>query len=126
MKAVRELIDQTIVKHAPQWKVLADEAKPDVLDRITVRIFNQRVRRAPDAPMGSYEHTVNIRLVSHVTDVTIAETDLEAALDSLLEVIERHLAPLGALWDEAEKVIDSDTQTLAWDIPVRLITSRTE
>lgn len=122
MKAAREHVAKVLAEHVPaKWRVLSNENGTDVLDRLTVRVNNQRVRREPSAPMGSYDHTLNVRIVSHLTDQARAERDLEDALPELLQVIEDHL---GAAWDEAEKVLDPDTQTLAWDVPVHVITTR--
>lgn len=124
MKAARELVAAVLRKYLPAtWALLDDESGVDVLDRVTVRVRNQRVRRAPDAPMGAYDHTLLVRLTSHQTDPAKAERDLEDALPDLLAVLEDHL---GSAWDEAEKVLDPDTNTLAWDVPVHVITTRTE
>lgn len=124
MKAAREYVAHTLQQNLPSlWNIRSDENKLDRPDRISVRVRNQRVRRLPDAPLGSYDHTLLIRITSHLDDVAEAERQLEDALPDLLAVIEDHL---GTSWDEAEKVIDPDTQTLAWDVPVHVITERTE
>ncbi|GAA2172419.1 hypothetical protein GCM10009846_10280 [Agrococcus versicolor] len=122
MKAAREYVARVLAEHLPKaWRVVDNENGSDVIDRITVRVRNQRVRRLAEASMGAYDHTLLVRVTSHLTDQARAERDLEDALPDLLAVIEDHL---GAAWDEAEKVLDPDTQTLAWDVPVHVITSR--
>jgi hypothetical protein len=122
MKAAREYVAKALIAHLPAaWRVIDNENGIDVIDRITVRVRNQRVRRAPDAPMGAYDHTLLVRITSHLMDQARAEVDLEDAMPDLIAVIEDHL---GAAWDEAEKVLDPDTNTLAWDVPVHVITTR--
>ncbi|WP_144719244.1 hypothetical protein [Agrococcus jejuensis] len=122
MKAAREYVAATLRDHLPKsWLVIDVESAPDTLDRTMVRVRNERVRRAADAPLGAYDHTLLVRITSHHDDQPKAERDLEDSLSDLLAVIEDHL---GSAWDEAEKVLDPDTNTLAWDVPVHVITTR--
>ena len=123
MRAAREFAKATLTEHLPStWRVVSTEVGLDHLDRLTVRVSNQAVKRAEAAPMGAYDSTLLLVLISPNSDLSQAETELEDALEVLIEVIEDHF---GTAWDEASKVLYADDR-MAWQIPLHVLTSRTE
>lgn len=103
-----------------QWRYYDYLVDPDVLDRLSLVVAATGVERLRDAPMGAYDHTVTITLVSPNADFEQAEDELEPALDDLITAIEDHLQ---LPWEPATKVLYRD-RYLAWEVPVRVITSR--
>lgn len=121
MRAAREFAVAELTKGLPTWRVVSTEVGLDNLDRLTIRVSVQSVKRAEAAPMGAYDTTLLLTVVSPNSDFTQAEVELEDALDDLIPVIEDNF---GTAWEEATKVLHEDR--LAWDIPLHIITSRTE
>lgn len=123
MRAAREFVKAALTEHLPSaWRVVTTEDGLDRLDRLTVKVTNQNVRRSDAAPMGAYDNTVLLTLISPNSDFAKAEGELEDALEVLIEVVEEHF---GTAWEEASKVQYTDSY-MAWDIPLHIITSRKE
>lgn len=120
--AARAFIAETIREHAPKaWRVVASHEELGTLDRITVVVSVSRIARAAEAPMGAYDTTALVSLVSPIEgNHDKAEAQLEEAIGDLLVILERKL---GTAWEPAELRIFRD-RNLAWDIPVHVITSR--
>ena len=122
MKAAREFVTAKLTEHLPKnWRVIGHEANPDTLDRLTVLVSVTAVQREESAPMGAYDTTVTLTVVSPIQDnLAAAESELEDALETVVFVIEDNF---GTAWDPASKVSYAD-RYLAWDVPVHVTTSR--
>lgn len=117
----RTWIADSLRKSLPKtWRVIDTEMTLDRPSTYVVKVSNQRIKRAEVAAPGSYDYTLNVRLISPNEDAAKAEAGLEDALDLLFPALEEQF---GWAWDEAEKVLDPDTNTLAWDVPIRVYVS---
>lgn len=123
MRAAREFVAKTLREHLPaDWRIVDRAAAPvERVDRITVLVQTNAVRRAEQAPIGAYDTTVLLTLVHPNTDPAQAEPLLEDALEVLVLAIEDHLQ---TAWDEATKGLYQDTAHLAYGVPLHVITSR--
>lgn len=120
--AARLYVANTIREHAPKgWSVVDTLENLDALKSVTVVVSVSRIARAAEAPMGAYDTTALVSLVSPITDnLERAELELEEHIGELLTILERKL---GIAWEPAELRLFRD-RNLTWDIPVHVITSR--
>lgn len=122
MASVREVVRDELRARVPRsWRIIDWQTEVDQLDSLTLVLSVSRMRRAAEAPMGAYDVTVTVTLVSPQSDnLRRAEGELEDALGELVPIIED---AFGMGWDEASKSLYAE-KYLAWDIPVHYIASR--
>lgn len=123
MKAARIHVAEIMREAFPAWRVIDNYERPDVLDRLTLLVSVTEIARERSAPIGAYDSTVTLTLVSPIAvNHPAAAAELEDALPDLLDAIETHL---GSAWEPAKFGAYNDTY-IAWEVPVHVILTREE
>lgn len=117
----RAFIEERVRPQLPKgWRYFDYPIDPDILDGPALVVATSGIERLAQAPMGSYDQTVTLTLVSANADFEQAEDELEDTLGTLIGLIEDHLQ---LPWEPASKVLYRE-RYLAWEVPVRVVTSR--
>ena len=116
---VRELIQPLITGN--RWSVKPHTVKQvQTLSRPTVFIEHTGIDPLEAAPVAHVSNTCVVTIVSHRTDYTQAEDDLDVPVAQLIAALDAHEQ---LDWTEARKVEVADTY-LGWAITLTVITAK--
>lgn len=104
-----------------KWTVLDHDDNLTTLEKPTLILSLQRLRRHPAAPLGAMLAEFTLRLAVPSEDFRKREDQLDEAITELLFAIEQAGPSVG--WDEAQKVLHRDLY-LAFDVTLTVTLSR--
>jgi hypothetical protein len=103
------------------WRLVKYEDNSDQPDRVLIKVRMRGVSRMKEAPQGYYSTQAVLELITPETNPTKAEDSLDVVLFDLLDILD---AINPNLWDTTEKVIDSGTKRLAYDVTINFVTQK--
>lgn len=122
MASVREALADSLVAALPRksYVVIPDERSLDTLDRRTIIVSQQGFAPFIASPLSHLTVRFTVRVISPLTDLTLAEDDLTDAVSDVCFTVE---ALAGTTWTDAQKVIHN-TRYLAYDISVEVTANK--
>ncbi len=119
----RQWLVEQLTPLLPGYRLVPWDNVPTVSDR-TVIFYRSRVAQSPEAPLGSFDHSITLYVATPKTVGEAALDDLDDALDDVLLAL---LKVTGVTWSDATyKVLGDPAVQPAFEISVTVRTQLPE
>jgi hypothetical protein len=122
-ESVRELLGNHLEPLLPEgWQLLRFQANITTISEKVVILKHNKITKLAEAPQGTLSNEFIVTIVSPLSDMEKAESDLDDAVLELLTALDSSAA---VNWTEAQKVkVSEKTPYIGWDITLTVHTQK--